>query len=233
MFGRKDHRAPESCDFALEIKLAEISDDVVAGTFSGYASVFGLLDRGGDIVQPGAFKNSLKEWKKKKRLPSMLWSHDPDNVIGKWIEIAEDEKGLKVKGELILDVPQAKVVHALLKRDAVSGMSIGYRTQDYEYDRTTGARFLKKVDLWEISLVSMPMLEEALIDAVKAMKTFNPRDAEAALRDAGLSRADAKKATAAFQTLLQRDAGGPGTRQSESARDCLMSMRRAVAALRA
>ncbi|MER8754089.1 HK97 family phage prohead protease [Mesorhizobium sp. M0130] len=227
----KESLPHERFDILFDVKFAS-GDGVADGTIEGYASVFNLLDRGGDIVKPGAFKSSLSAWRKKKNMPPMLWSHNPDDPIGIWTEIAEDEKGLKVRGELILDVPQAKTVHALLKRGAVSGLSIGYRTEDFDWDRTTGARHLKKVELWEISLCAIPMLEEAGISGVKARKNFNPRDMEKALRDADLSRADAVKATAVFREWLQRDAGESEELRGEHARDLLMTMRKATEALR-
>jgi HK97 family phage prohead protease len=93
--------------------------------------------------------------------------------IGVWTSLSENDKGLKVKGELILDgVPQAAVAHALLKRRAIKGLSIGYQTKQAEVDRTTGARMLKEVDLWEISLVTFPMMPEAQLTAVKAIREF-------------------------------------------------------------
>lgn len=232
---RKDASGAETLDLSVEIKLAPAGDGIAEGTIEGYGSVFGLLDRGGDIVKAGAFKASLAAWRKKKQMPKMLWYHDPSQPIGVWTDIVEDEKGLKVKGELILDIPQAQTAHALLKRDAISGLSIGYRTQDYEIDRTTGARFLKKVELWEISLVTFPMLEEAQIDAVKnrnMLKNFNPREMEGALRDAGLSRSDAVKATAIFRETLQRDAGDSEAPLRDGVRDVLMNLRKATAAFR-
>lgn len=230
---RKDARGRERFDFAFDVKLADPETD--SGTFEGYASVFKLLDQGGDIAMPGAFKASLAAWRKKGKLPPMLWQHESDEPIGIWKEIVEDEKGLRVKGELILDIPQAKIAYALLKREAISGLSIGYRTIEEEYDRTTGARFLKKVDLWEISVVTFPMLLEAQVDGVKNrdLTNFNPREMEGALRDAGFSRADAVKATAIFRDRLQRDAGeGSDTQLGDQARDCLMSLRKATALLR-
>ena len=119
---RKSHKY-DSLDFDLEVKLAEDGD--TPGTIEGYGSMFNLMDRGGDMVMPGAFKKSLKEWKKLKQLPSMLWSLDMSMPIGLWTSMEEDDKGLKLKGELILDVPQAAAAHALLKRKAVKGLSIG------------------------------------------------------------------------------------------------------------
>lgn len=215
-------------DFDLEIKLADGGSN--AGEITGYGSVFGLLDRGGDIVEPGAFKASLADWRKKKALPPMLWQHDPSMPIGVWTGLEEDEKGLKVTGQLVLDVPAAAQARALIMAGAVKGLSIGYRTIDYLIDRTTGARHLKKLDLWEISLVTFPMLPEALVNGVKSL---NPRALEAALRrDCNLSSADAVKAVAIVKQHL-RDAGGqPEPDCRDGLKDVLMSLRKAGEALR-
>jgi HK97 family phage prohead protease len=160
----------------------------------------------------------------------MLWQHDSGEVVGVWPEIVEDDKGLKVKGELILDVPQAAVARSLMQKRAVKGLSIGYRTLDYDIDRTTGARRLKKVELWEISLVTFPMLPEAQITSVKAAG-FDPRTMEDALREGGLSRSDAKTAIAVFRKQLQRDAGETEPAPREAGTDALMAIRKATALL--
>lgn len=214
--------------FDCEIKLA--GDEAATGTIEGYGSVFGLMDRGGDIVLPGAFKASLAEWKRKKALPPMLWQHDPYSPIGVWTDIAEDEKGLKVKGQLIMDVPQAAAARALIAAGAVKGLSIGYRTIKDEIDRVTGARSLKQVDLWEISPVTFAMLPEAQITGVK--QDLDPRELERALRSQlNLSSADAVKAVAIVKKHL-RDGGDGEHRSREGVTDVLLSLRKAAAALR-
>jgi uncharacterized protein len=214
--------------FDLEVKLA--GDGAAEGTVDGYGSVFGLLDRGGDVVMPGAFKASLAAWKKKKALPPMLWQHDPWAPIGVWTDAAEDEKGLKLTGQLVLDVPQAASARALIAAGAVKGLSIGYRTQDYEIDRTTGVRRLKKVDLWEISLVTFPMLPEALISGVKSI---NPRALEAELRQhCNLSGAAAVKAVAIVKQHLRDGGASPEPDPRDGLKDLLLSLRRAGSALR-
>lgn len=212
-------------DFDCEIKLV---DDGSAGVIEGYASVFNLMDRGGDIVVPGAFKASLADIRRKKALVPMLWQHDPRAPIGVWPDIVEDEKGLKVRGELVLDVPQAAMARSLMQKGAVKGLSIGYRTLDYDIDRATGARRLKKVELWEVSLATFPMLPEAQVTSVKNMN-FDPRELEDALRDEGMSRSDAKKAVAVLRKTLQRDVGDPEPAQCDAAKDALLSIRKAAA----
>ncbi len=214
--------------FDCEFKFA---DGAESGAVEGYASVFGILDRVGDIALPGAFKASLADWKRRKKAIPMLWQHDPDQPIGVWPDVVEDEKGLKVSGSLVLDVPRAAEVRALMLKGAVGGISIGYRTIDYEIDRTTGARRLKKLELWEISLVTFPALPEAQVTGVKS---WNPRELEDALRDEGkLSGRDAKAAVSIFRKHAQRDAGRIDPSPRDEATDVIMALRRAAETLRA
>lgn len=181
----------------IEFDAKAVKDD---GTFEGYASKFGVKDLGDDIVMPGAFTKSLAE--RPAQRVKMLWQHDPTKPIGSWKHIAEDSKGLPVVGKLNLDVQQGREAHALMKDGAIDGLSIGYVTRDHAFVKG-GARELRAVDLHEISVVTFPMLPEATIDAVK---DFDPRELEAGLREAGLSRADAVKAVAIFRKSL-REAG--------------------------
>jgi HK97 family phage prohead protease len=210
-------------DFPFEVKLA--GDDRPPGTIEGYGSVFGLLDRGGDMVMKGAFKKTLREWKKLKQLPQMLWSHDMSNIIGLWTDMEEDDKGLKLTGELVLEVPQAQVAYALMKRNAVKGLSIGYRTRDYEIDRTTGVRKLKEVELYEVSLVSVPMLAEAQVTGVKSGVPFDAPGWEKIFREGGLSNRDAKLATSLVRKGL-RDGDKTGEDPvRDGLRDLLLNLR--------
>ncbi|WP_119270865.1 HK97 family phage prohead protease [Taklimakanibacter deserti] len=217
-------------DYPCEIKLA--ADDT-AGVIEGYGSVFNLLDRGGDIILPGAFKKTLADWRKRKENPPMLWQHDSYEVIGHWTELSEDSKGLKVKGELFIeDVPQAKVAHALMRKGQVKGLSIGYITKEVEIDRQTGARKLKTVELWEISPVTFPMMPEARLSAVKS--EFDAPAWEQAFRDGGLSNREAKLATSiARKTWLQRDVGESEPPHRDGARDVLMALRKLSETVRA
>jgi len=215
-------------EFDCEVKLAGDGADV--GTVNGYGSVFGLVDRGGDIVEVGAFKSSLTDWKRKKQFPPMLWQHDPSMPIGVWSDVSEDEKGLKVSGQLVMDVPQAAAARALIQAGAVKGLSIGYRTKDYAIDRTTGVRRLKKVDLWEISLVTFPMLPEAQIAGVKG--EFDPAAWERAFRDEGLSNREAKLATSVARKLVLRDGGQSEPPPRDGVADVLMALRKSAEILR-
>ena len=209
----------------------ELKFDEATGTIEGYGSVFGLVDRGGDVVAPGAFKASLAAWKKKKQAPAMLWQHDSYSPIGVWTELVEDEKGLKVTGQLILEVPLAAAARALIKAQAVTGLSIGYRTLDYDIDRVTGVRTLKKVELWEISPVTFPMLPEAQISGVKG--EFDARSYERALRAEGLSEREAKLAVSVARKMDLRDGGQDERAPRDGSAELLMSLRKAQAAFEA
>jgi hypothetical protein len=133
------------------------------GHFSGYASVFSVIDMQGDKVLPGAFHYTLNQWKQKKSWPKMLWQHNPSQPIGIWHSLKEDQHGLYAKGQLLLDVQQAKEAYSLLKANAVNHLSIGFSVIDADYDRAQGCRLLKKITLHEISLVTFAANNEARI----------------------------------------------------------------------
>ncbi len=152
-----------SKDYGLELKYAPGSQIVSDGTqIEGHASLFGLTDQGGDIVQKGAYAASLKRLAARGDKVRMLWQHDPTKPIGVWDEIHEDDKGLWVKGRLLPEIAQAREAAALIAAGAIDGLSIGYRTISAERDGK-GRRLLSEVELWEVSLVTFPMLAEAKV----------------------------------------------------------------------
>jgi HK97 family phage prohead protease len=192
----------------LKFTEAEIKLSGDAGVIEGYGSLFGQVDSVKDMVIAGAFRKSLQDSKKKGRLPSLLWQHDPAQPIGKWTEMREDSRGLYVKGQLFVeDIQQAKEAHVLMKEGAVDGLSIGYRTRDSEWK--DGVRLLKELDLIEVSVVTMPALDTARVSAVKTGgKLPTEREFEEFLRDAGFSRKEAAAIVAdGFRSLCLRDAG--------------------------
>jgi HK97 family phage prohead protease len=132
-----------------------------AGRFAGYASVFGKADEGGDIVMPRAFRKSLG-LRGKHRI-KMLFQHDPKDPVGTWDVIREDGFGLWVEGRLVPEVPRAEALRRLIARGAVDGLSIGFRTVKSTREPRTGHRQLWEVDLWEISIVTFPMMDLARI----------------------------------------------------------------------
>ena len=131
----------------------------------GYASLFGAADQGGDVVQAGAYAGSLAALAREGRRVKMLWQHDPEQPIGVWDEIREDGRGLHVKGRVLESVAKGREAVALLQAGAIDGLSIGYRTKRAVKD-DGGRRLLTELELWEVSLVTFPMLPGARFRAV-------------------------------------------------------------------
>jgi len=201
------------CQCDTEIKKLTFHSEVKAnddkGTFTGYGSIFGNEDQGSDIMQKGAFTKSLEQRPASK--VKLLYQHKTDEPIGIFETMYEDEKGLFVKGRLAMGTQKGREAYELLKMGALDGMSIGFRAdpdkQGYNENKR-GTRTLKEVDLMEISLVTFPMNERALIENVKASQK-SIREWEKILREVGsLSRTEAKiGAKALSESLSQRDAG--------------------------
>ena len=143
------------------------------GAFEGYASLFDKEDLGHDIVLPGAFRDTLA--KRGAAGVKMLFQHNPSEPIGVWDVLREDAKGLFVQGRLLLDVARAREVFALMRAGAINGLSIGYRAVKSRRDKPKSARKIMAIDLWEISIVTFPMLPEARIAAVKDVRPFAKR----------------------------------------------------------
>jgi len=134
------------------------------GVFAGYASLFGKRDQVGDIVMPGAFSVSLK--KRGANGIRMLFQHDPAEPVGTWAEIRETDRGLYVLGRLDLNVQRGRELFSLLELGGIDGLSIGFRTVQARADKMQQLRRLIAIDLWEISLVTFPMLDGARVGHV-------------------------------------------------------------------
>lgn len=201
--------------FVLDLKAT--NDD---GSVEGYGSVFGVRDSYDDVIAAGAFQASLAAHKKAGTMPAMLWQHDSDKPIGVWTEMVEDSKGLRIKGQLALETTLGKEAHALLKMGALNGLSIGFVSKQWAYDRDTDIRTLTEIDLWEVSLVTFPANGAARVTNVKSVDELQaPKDAERALRDAGFSKSDAT----AFVSRVMR----MGQQRSESAQDIAKALKAA------
>jgi hypothetical protein len=137
---------------------------VEGAVVEGYASVFGKRDQGGDTVLAGAYAASLAALAATGRRVKMLWQHDPREPIGVWDEVREDGHGLWVRGRILTEVAKGAEAAALLKAGAIDGLSIGYRTVRAEKG-APGERKLTELELWEVSLVTFPMLPEARVAA--------------------------------------------------------------------
>ena len=145
----------------VKFEFKSVSEDAEFGYFEGYASVFNVTDSDADVVQPGAFADTLASGRKVK----MCWQHSFYDVIGGFTEMKEDSNGLWVKGRINLGVEKGREAYALLKAGDIDSMSIGYSCEDREY--RDGIRLLKKLKLYEISLVTEPANSYALVTSVK------------------------------------------------------------------
>lgn len=189
----------------IETKFAsfevKFSNDAQPGMFSGYASVFGNIDDGGDMIMQGAFAKTLKESARSGRLPRMFVNHagmpfgttTANDLIpvGVWTKMAEDSKGLAVEGRLInLDTERGKQIHGAMKEGAIDGLSVGYKATNFTRGTkaTDPLRTINEAKLFEVSLVALPINQEALISSVKSQSEISPSFCEAVLREAGLPR---------------------------------------------
>lgn len=203
----------------MEVKFA--SDK--SGVFSGYGAITGNIDAGGDMLAKGAFKNTLRAWEDKGKLPPMLLQHgggflggaDDMLPIGKWTSMEENTKGLKVEGELFaLGTERGTYIYEGLKAGSLDGLSIGYRPKEFVLGTKPGEprRTLKSVDLVELSIVTFPMNDKARVGAVKAGNIKTIREFEDFLRDVGGYSNAAAKAIAAggFKAAEPRDEDDAG-----------------------
>jgi HK97 family phage prohead protease len=206
-----------------EVKFAESTETM---SFSGYGAVFGNVDSYGDVIQPGAFANTLAEAKAAGRLPAMLLQHGSmggygmgdDTPIGKWTALSEDGHGLKVEG-MLAKTPRGLEVYELLKMGALDGMSIGYVAKEWEprSKPEDPRRTLKRVDLHEISLVTFPANRRARVEAVKSIEDLaSLSDAEHMLREMGMSKAHAIALVSRIKNL-GRSESDPSDGRSDSA----------------
>jgi uncharacterized protein len=185
MMDRQEQGAPERKFHRPEAGLVVHDGTVV----EGYASLFGRRDQGGDIVQKGAYAASLKALEAARRRVKMLWQHDPAQPIGIWDEVREDTTGLWVKGRILTEVEKGREAAALLAAGAIDGLSIGYRTLRAERDGK-GQRVLSELELWEVSLVTFPMLSEARVAAKSDALDATWNDLAVFFEDARRSLAD-------------------------------------------
>lgn len=206
------------------------------GSFKGYGSVFNNLDYDRDIVMPGAFKKSLSEWRKRKRLPPVLWQHDTREPLGPYTMMAEDEKGLQVEGLLLVDdVRRAREARALMLHKAIDGLSIGFITRNSKPDKAQNARLITEVELLEVSIVTMPANQKASVTDVKGAGLITVdnidelrdlREYEELLREAGFSR----QAATAFVAKCRKQ--GDPVQQVKGMGELLKSIRAGTSQLK-
>ncbi|MBS7803516.1 HK97 family phage prohead protease [Rhizobiales bacterium TNE-4] len=135
-------------------------------TIEGYASLFDRVDLGRDVVLPGAFTASLE--RRGPRDVRMLWQHDAAEPVGLWTDMQEDRNGLRVRGVLLPEVKRARELAALIAHGAIDGLSIGFRAIRARRDPTQRLRRIAEIDLWEISLVTFPLLPGARLNRFNA-----------------------------------------------------------------
>jgi len=163
-------------------------------TFSGYAAVFGKVDDRPDVLAVGCFDKTLAEYQTKKRFPRLLWQHRTEYPIGVVTALSIDGFGLKMAGRLTAGVSKAEEAYNLMKDGAIDSMSIGFWTDDDDYDRETGVRTIKRVALQEISVVTEPAREDAKILDVQSRRPQTIRSFEEGLRKhLGFSRTEAEQ----------------------------------------
>lgn len=162
----------------------EIKSLKADGTFEGYASVFNNVDSQRDRVHKGAFASSIKAGN--KAVP-LLWQHEWEKPIGVITSLFEDARGLYMKAKLLLEVQQAREAYALLKEGVVRGLSIGYSVKRSRRNPDTGVRELLDLNLWEISLVTMPANEAANVTVVKSRSMDSMLGLAQAIDRAGIS----------------------------------------------
>ncbi|MHC2315158.1 HK97 family phage prohead protease [Bradyrhizobium diazoefficiens] len=208
-------------DCHVELKALDDS----AGKFSGYGSVFGTIDSYKEAVDKGAFTETLK----KNGMPALLWQHRSDQVIGIYTVAKEDDHGLYIEGQLNMETQQGREAYSLLKQGALNGLSIGFRPLVEEVNKETGVIHIKKLRLYEVSIVTFPANEDATVDSVKSAPD-TIRDFEEFLREAGkYSREDAKLiASKGFRALETHREGGDQALAMDALQSALDQLRKAT-----
>ena len=170
--------AKKNTDFNFSVK--SMQED---GSFAGYASVFGIVDSQNDAVLKGAFKNSLLARAGRIKL---LWQHQITQPIGVFTLINEDSYGLYIEGRLLLDLQRGSEAYSLLKSGAINGLSIGYSVISAGYNPENNIRLITDLELCEISIVTFPANEAAVVTSVKSYRNnscygFSASDEDGAL----------------------------------------------------
>ena len=180
-----------------QFEIKQINDN---GHIEGLLAGFGDVDHGGDKLMPGCLSKSLA--KRTSPLP-MLLHHDMKRPIGAWKEWREQPEGLYVKGSLTLSTRDAQEAHALAKDGALTGLSIGWKPILGAVDQKTGQRIITEAELFEGSLVTVPMHDRARVTAVKDL-TESPASLEQGLRELGLSRRMAREGSFALWRIKHK-----------------------------
>lgn len=212
--GVKTMRDPTVDVAAPELKFTalDLTDADASGVFEGYASLFDREDLARDVIVPGAFRQSLSE--RGAQGVRMLYQHDPAHPIGVWERIEEDALGLKVRGRLTLETEKARDVLFLMRAGAIDGLSIGFKAKRTRREARSGVRRILDLQLWEISIVTFPMMPGARVLGVKSTPFAGAIPTERQferwlVREAGFTRSAARTLMRSGYDGLksQRDAG--------------------------
>lgn len=204
----------------ISFDIKEIDDK---GHFSGYGSVFDVVDSYNERVLKGAFLASLASHAEKNTMPLMFYNHSSVRRCGTWLEMREDDRGLFVRGRLWIDGPNPdqdalKAYRGMTSEKGKMGLSIGYSVPEGGacYNSALKTTDLVAVDLWEVSPVDFPANDEARIDHVRSDIT-TIRDFERFLRDSGFSRSQAVAIAAKGFTAVSQGEPDPSLIQSMQA----------------
>jgi uncharacterized protein len=154
---------PELTEHQPFFELKEVKED---GTFVGIASVYGVEDLGGDIIDKGAFKKTISE---SPTIP-ILWQHKADEVIGQGV-VKEWQGKVMLEAKLDLEDGTALKAYKKLKSGLIKGLSIGFSTIKSSWEDIEGrmVRHISELKLWEVSVVTFPMLPQAQVTRVKSV----------------------------------------------------------------
>lgn len=153
----------------LRVKLNNFTEsDQETGVFEAYGNVKWVVDSYREVAVDGAFKKSIARHKSEGTMPKMLWNHNPDVVIGKWLDMEEDDIGLKVKGQLALNTQKGRETYELLKMGALDSLSIGFTAPKESYGSKDNVTYLEEIDLYEVSVVTFPANKESTVTSIKS-----------------------------------------------------------------
>jgi len=207
----------ERADSPFEIK--QLDD---TGVIEGILAGFGDTDHGGDRLAPGCLSKSLAA--RTVPLP-MLLHHDLHRPIGAWKEWSERGDGLHVKGSLTLSTRDAQEAHALAQAGALTGLSIGWKPVRASHD-SKGVRNITEAELFEGSLVSVPMHDRARVTSIKSIT--RAQDIRELLQAAGIPRDRANEAAGAAWKSIN-DQSDEASADAELAQILMASTNRLIA----
>lgn len=188
-------RVMDKLTFPISIKSVAES-----GVIEGIVSAFDQVDSYGDTIVRGAYAKSIAQLQREGRSLPLLYQHDHTRPIGVWTDLEETPTGLKGRAELALEVRDAREAHALARKGALTGISIGYQVAPGGARKEGNRRLLSDIVLHEASLVTFPADRHARVTAVKSIGCAH--DIALLLQEAGISNRKAKQAAGAAWKAL-------------------------------